>query len=86
MFISVEGRPFPVDSHYLKTPTHDYIQTAVDMVMEIHKHENPGDVLVFLTGAEEIDTAVELIKERAATCAILVLSFVVCVCECVCVF
>ena len=33
--------------------------------MEIHRREGPGDVLVFLTGEEEIETAVKMLQDAA---------------------
>jgi ATP-dependent RNA helicase DHX8/PRP22 len=32
--------------------------------MQIHLSEPPGDILVFLTGQEEIDTSAEILYER----------------------
>ena len=32
--------------------------------MQIHLTEPPGDILLFLTGQEEIDTACEILYER----------------------
>ncbi|KAI8808457.1 P-loop containing nucleoside triphosphate hydrolase protein [Cladochytrium replicatum] len=63
--VSVEGHShsFQVDIQYLKDPCGDYINAAVEAVLKIHKYEDPGDVLVFLTGKEEVDTAVSLIHE-----------------------
>lgn len=65
--ISLEGRMYPVDMLYLETPAEDYIERAVKTVFDIHSQEAEGDVLLFLTGREEIDTAIQLISERAAT-------------------
>jgi ATP-dependent RNA helicase DDX35 len=64
--ISVEGRMYPVDVLYLESPAEDYVEKAVQTVFEIHTKEPEGDILVFLTGREEIDTAVQAISERAA--------------------
>ncbi|RDL39150.1 uncharacterized protein BP5553_03490 [Venustampulla echinocandica] len=64
--ISIEGRMFPVDILYLEAPTEDYVEKAVQTVFDIHTQELDGDILVFLTGREEIDTAVQAISERAA--------------------
>ncbi|ELR18629.1 premRNA splicing factor, putative [Acanthamoeba castellanii str. Neff] len=64
--LSIEGRQFPVDIFYLKQPTDNYVHAAIDTVINIHKTEPPGDVLVFLTGSEEVDDTVELIRQRAA--------------------
>jgi ATP-dependent RNA helicase DHX8/PRP22 len=33
-------------------------------VMQIHVDEPPGDILLFLTGQEEIDTACQILNER----------------------
>ena len=42
----------------------DYVDAALDTVMQIHLSEPPGDILVFLTGQEEIDTACEVVYRR----------------------
>ncbi|KAL0984209.1 hypothetical protein UPYG_G00138520 [Umbra pygmaea] len=42
----------------------DYLDASLITVMQIHLTEPPGDVLVFLTGQEEIDTACEILYER----------------------
>lgn len=64
--ISLEGRQFPVDNHYLEEPAEDYVERAVKTVFDIHANEPNGDILVFLTGREEIDTALQMITDRAA--------------------
>ena len=65
--ISLEGRMYPVDMLFLESPAEDYVERAVKTVFDIHLQEGEGDILVFLTGREEIDTAIQLISERAAT-------------------
>lgn len=42
----------------------DYVKAVVDTVTLIHEHEPSGDVLAFLTGQEEVDRAVSLLKEQ----------------------
>jgi ATP-dependent RNA helicase DHX8/PRP22 len=42
----------------------DYLDASMITVMQIHLMEPPGDVLLFLTGQEEIDTACEILYER----------------------
>ncbi|KAL9104676.1 MAG: hypothetical protein Q9163_000419 [Psora crenata] len=64
--ISLEGRMYPVDTLYLEEPAVDYIERAVKTIFDIHTSEPEGDILVFLTGREEIDTTIQLITERAA--------------------
>lgn len=63
--ISLEGRTYPIDILYLETPAEDYLEKAVSTVFDIHANEPKGDILVFLTGREEIDRAVEAVSERS---------------------
>ncbi|KAK5168306.1 uncharacterized protein LTR77_006875 [Saxophila tyrrhenica] len=62
--VSVESRAFPVDIHYLSEPCENYVERAIRTVFEIHASEPEGDILLFLTGREEIETAVDMIAER----------------------
>ncbi|KAG5561806.1 hypothetical protein RHGRI_004748 [Rhododendron griersonianum] len=63
--LSVEGRGFNVQIFYIEEPVSDYIQAAVSTVMSIHDQEPMGDILVFLTGQDDIDAAVRLLTEEA---------------------
>ena len=60
----IPGRRFPVDIYYTKAPEADYIDACVVTVLQIHVTQPLGDILVFLTGQEEIETAQELLTER----------------------
>ncbi|KAI4689919.1 uncharacterized protein J4E84_004100 [Alternaria hordeiaustralica] len=64
--IGIEGRTYPVEIQYLQEPTNDYVEAAIDTVMKIHEHESEGDILVFLTGREEIDDAIDKLGDRIA--------------------
>ena len=64
--ISLEGRMYPVDTLFLEEPAEDYVEQAVKTVFDIHASEPGGDILLFLTGREEIDTALQMIADRAA--------------------
>ncbi|KAM6898774.1 ATP-dependent RNA helicase DHX8-like isoform 2-T2 [Lycodopsis pacificus] len=61
---TIPGRTYPVEVLYCKEPETDYLDAALITVMQIHLMEPPGDVLVFLTGQEEIDTACEILYDR----------------------
>lgn len=62
--ISVQGRVHPVDILYLQKPAANYIKAAVETVLKINSSEDKkGDILVFLPGAEEIDSCVEILEE-----------------------
>lgn len=62
--VSLEGRMYPVDIHYLISPVEDYVERAVKTVFEIESQEGEGDILVFLTGRDEIDSCIEMIADR----------------------
>lgn len=63
--MTVPGRTFPVEIFYTKEPEKDYVQAAVNTVLKIHTSEAPGDVLLFLTGEEEIEDACKKIQGEA---------------------
>ncbi|KAG9509929.1 ATP-dependent RNA helicase DHX8, partial [Fragariocoptes setiger] len=60
----IPGRTYPVRINYLKEPETDYLDASMTCVLQIHLSEPPGDILLFLTGQEEIDTACETLFER----------------------
>ena len=62
--VSIEGRAFPVDIHYLSEPCEDYLERAVQTVFDIHASEPEGDILIFLPGRDDIETAIEKIADR----------------------
>lgn len=55
--ISVQGRSYPVDVFYLASSCQNYVDAAVDSVLQLHDWQPPGDFLVFFTGVEEIEKA-----------------------------
>ncbi|XP_078155539.1 ATP-dependent RNA helicase [Carex rostrata] len=61
---TIPGRTFPVEILYTKQPETDYLDAALITVLQIHLTEPEGDVLVFLTGQEEIDHACQCLYER----------------------
>nr|KAG5695240.1 hypothetical protein BaRGS_008068 [Batillaria attramentaria] len=61
---TIPGRTYPVEILYTKESETDYLDASLITVMQIHLTEPPGDVLLFLTGQEEIDTACEILYER----------------------
>lgn len=61
---TIPGRTYPVEILYTKDPESDYLDASLITVMQIHLSEPAGDILLFLTGQEEIDTAAEILYER----------------------
>lgn len=60
---NVPGRRFPVDIYYTQQPESNYVNAAVTTVMQIHMSQGKGDILVFLTGQDEIDGMAETLNE-----------------------
>ncbi|GIX81510.1 probable ATP-dependent RNA helicase DHX35 [Caerostris darwini] len=65
VIMSVEGRNYPVDIHYALEPVADYIKSSVETAIKIHQNEIPGDILIFLTGQEEVEQAVSILIDFA---------------------
>ncbi|KAJ4463032.1 putative Pre-mRNA-splicing factor ATP-dependent RNA helicase DHX15 [Paratrimastix pyriformis] len=62
--LKVPGRLHPVDIYYTPEPERDYLQAAIRTTVQIHVCEEPGDILLFLTGEEEIEDAVNKIRKE----------------------
>ncbi len=60
----IPGRTFPVDIQYSRSPCEDYVDSAVKQVLAIHVSQGSGDILVFMTGQEDIEITCELVEER----------------------
>ncbi|CAD7944289.1 unnamed protein product [Amoebophrya sp. A25] len=63
--INIPGRTFPVEIYYTPEPEKDYLQAAIRTVLMIHNEEPDGDVLLFLTGEEEIEYACRTLMSSA---------------------
>ena len=63
--LEIRGRAHPVEIFYTQEPEPDYVEAAIRTVLMIHRDEEPGDILVFLTGEEEIEDACRKIKIAA---------------------
>lgn len=61
---NIPGRTFKVDTHFAEKTVDDYVDGAVKKVIEIHIKESPGDILVFMTGQEDIEMTCLLLAER----------------------
>ncbi|TKR77701.1 hypothetical protein L596_018623 [Steinernema carpocapsae] len=63
--MTVPGRTFPVEIFYTPEPERDYLDAAIRTVTQIHMCEEvEGDLLLFLTGQEEIEEACKRIKRE----------------------
>ncbi|KTW29171.1 hypothetical protein T552_01128 [Pneumocystis carinii B80] len=60
---NIPGRRYPVDLHYTQHPEANYLHAAITTIFQIHTTQGKGDILVFLTGQEEIEAAAENLQE-----------------------
>jgi len=58
----IQGRQFPVQVLYTADVQSNYLEAAVNATLQIHAEEPAGDILVFLTGQDEIEAAQRLIE------------------------
>ncbi|KAL6855115.1 DEAH-box ATP-dependent RNA helicase prp43 [Amphichorda felina] len=63
--LAVPGRTHPVEIFYTPEPERDYVEAAIRTVLQIHASEPEGDVLLFLTGEDEIEDACRKINLEA---------------------
>jgi pre-mRNA-splicing factor ATP-dependent RNA helicase DHX16 len=60
---NIPGRRYPVDIHYTPQPEANYLAAAITTVFQIHTTQGKGDILVFLTGQDEIEAAEQNITD-----------------------
>ncbi len=59
----IQGRQYPVQMYYTVSPQTDYLHSAITTALQLHGREADGDILVFLTGREEIESAQTLLNQ-----------------------
>ena len=65
---TVPGRTFKVEILNSKKTIQDYVHETVKQVFEIHCQMPDGDILVFMTGQEDITATCSLIAELLGLC------------------
>ena len=63
---SIPGRTFRVEKYYAKSSSEDYVEAAVKQILTIHLSHPPGDILVFMTGQEDIEATCQVVADRIA--------------------
>jgi ATP-dependent RNA helicase DHX8/PRP22 len=61
---TIKGKMYSVEKFYSKQPEIDYLDASLITIIQIHLTEPEGDLLVFLTGQEEIETACQILSGR----------------------
>jgi len=61
--LSIQGRHYDVDIHYLTSPCADYVKGCAEVATKLHAKETAGDILIFLTGMDEVDSCVDILEK-----------------------
>jgi len=61
----IPGRTFPVRLEYARSVPEDFIDAAVRKILQIHLTMPAGDILVFMTGQEDIEATCGIVADRA---------------------
>ncbi|KXT04504.1 hypothetical protein AC578_8693 [Pseudocercospora eumusae] len=61
--VQAEGRQYPVTEHFARRTQRDFVAEMVRKVSRGHKKLPPGDMLVFLTGQDDIQTVAKRLRE-----------------------
>lgn len=59
-----------MEVNYTVEAEDSYLDAALNTTLQIHVDEGPGDILVFLTGQEEIESLARLLLARCASTAL----------------
>lgn len=61
---NIPGRTFPVSMFFSKHTPEDYVEEAVQQALKIHFQPKDGDILIFMTGQEDVEATCFLIQDR----------------------
>lgn len=62
----IQGRTYDVEPFFLRSNPQDYVYEAVRQACSIHLKESPGDILIFMTGQDDVECTCQLIREHLA--------------------
>jgi len=60
----IPGRTFPVETYFSKSVQEDYVMSAVKQTLQIHFNSPPGDILIFMTGQEDIEGTCQVLADK----------------------
>ncbi|EEF47512.1 probable pre-mRNA-splicing factor ATP-dependent RNA helicase DEAH4 isoform X2 [Ricinus communis] len=62
--LNVPGKLYPVEIMYSKERPTSYIESALKTAIDIHTREPEGDILIFMTGQDDIEKLVMKLEDR----------------------
>jgi pre-mRNA-splicing factor ATP-dependent RNA helicase DHX38/PRP16 len=60
----IPGRTFPVETYFAKSVQEDYVMAAVKQTLQIHFNSPAGDILIFMTGQEDIEGTCQVLADK----------------------
>ncbi|KAF4339217.1 pre-mRNA-splicing factor ATP-dependent RNA helicase cdc28 [Fusarium beomiforme] len=75
---NIPGRRYPVDIYYTPAPEANYLAAAITTTFQIHTTQPKGDILIFLTGQDEIEAAELEIAQTAKKLGSRIKELVIC--------
>lgn len=60
----IPGRTFPVSTLFAKSVQEDYVMAAVKQALQIHFNSPSGDILIFMSGQEDIEGTCQVLTEK----------------------
>lgn len=60
--VHISGRMYGMEVYNSKAPEANYVEAAIRTATQIHLYEGDGDILIFLTGEDEIETTVDRLQ------------------------
>src|SRR3989338_4094187 len=68
--LEIPARQFPVVVHFSKLTPPDHVDAAFRKALNVHKKLPPGGILVFLTGQDEIEHMVDMLRDASSSSAL----------------
>lgn len=62
--LNVPGKLFPVEIRYSSERPKSYLESSLKAAIDIHVREPEGDILIFMTGQDDIEKLVSKLEER----------------------
>lgn len=75
---NIPGRKFPVEEYYTVAPEANYLAAAITTIMTIHITQDKGDILLFLTGQDEIEQVQESLAHISRSLGNKIAELIVC--------
>jgi ATP-dependent RNA helicase DHX8/PRP22 len=67
--LNVPGKLYPVEILYSKERPVSYIESSLKVAIDIHVREPEGDILIFMTGQDDIEKLVSRLEEKVRSLA-----------------